>query len=443
MMAIEAIRLPYKPRPLQRHEHRMRRGVRFTVLVCHRRFGKTTFSIPELLRSLILSQHHKPQVAYVAPFLNQAKRIAWDDVTHFTQCIPGARPRQSDLIVEFPGRRRLELHGCDYPDRMRGEGFDDVCLDETALCTGTAWTQVIRPMLSDRAGRALFIGSAYGGLNLFKEVWDQAGELGELVGVNGLQEWRRVMYRAPETQLIPADELASLKRTMNAEEFAQEYLCSWAGALPGAFYAEQMLEADTQGRIRALALERDVGCFTAWDLGHSDAMACWVGQECGREVHWLHYEEWIGKGMDFCLHEIAKRAVACGWTFTDHYGPHDMGSHEIFTGTTRKRAAKSLGFEFTVVERHSPAEGIDAVRRLFPRMYFDARGCGTSDKPKPNGLDVLRSYRGEYDPVRRRLANVPVHDWASHGADAIRCYVMGRRQAGRSDWQAPLQIARG
>jgi phage terminase large subunit len=131
------------------------------------------------------------------------------------------------------------------------------------------------------------------------------------------------------------------------------------------------------------------------------------------------------------------------WTFTAHHGPHDMDAHEIFTGTTRKRAAKSLGYHFEVTAMHAVADGIDATRRLFPRMYFDAEGCGKSEKPKPNGLDILRSYRGEYDPVRRRLANVPVHDWASHGADALRCYVMGRKQAERSDWQRPLHIARG
>jgi hypothetical protein len=427
------LELDYKPRPLQALEHTAREGVRFSVLVCHRRFGKTSFALPELMRSLFESTHPRPRVAYVAPLLNQAKRIAWDGAKALTLPLQpfGRVVKEAELSIEFPAiNGRLGLYGGDHPNSMRGEGFDDVVFDETALIDPTAWTQVIRPTLSDRGGRALFIGSAYGGLNLFHDLWDQAG-------ADELGEWRRVMYKATQTGLIPAEELESLRRTMNAEEFAQEYLCSWAGALPGAYYAKELEAAELEGRIRQVDVDHETGCFTCWDLGISDAMACWVGQECGREIHWLRYIEWIGAGFPTCIADLHAEAIANRWVFTRHYAPHDIEVRELGTEVSRRTTAARLGLRMEKGPAGVPIpEGIDGVRRILKRSWFDAKGCA-------DGLVRLRSYRGEYDPLKRVLSKIPVHDWASHCADAMRTYAMGRTGGVRSDWEAPLVISRG
>ena len=166
--------IPYTPRPLQRQFHEQR--TRFCVLLCHRRFGKTVAAINDLVRQALRSGKADWRAAYAAPFYSQAKSVAWDYLKFYAGPVPGVRFNESELRCDFPNGARIRLFGTDNANALRGMYLDDLVLDEPADMVRSVWTQVLRPMLADRQGRALFCGTPHGTENLLYDVWQQAGE---------------------------------------------------------------------------------------------------------------------------------------------------------------------------------------------------------------------------------------------------------------------------
>ncbi len=165
--------LPYTPRPLQWQFHEERR--RFCVLLCHRRFGKTVAAINDLLREALRSGHNGRsdwRAAYMAPYMTQAKTLVWEYLKYFARSIPQVRFLESELRCILPSGASIRLFGTENANALRGMYLDDVVLDEPADIPREVWTRIIRPMLTDRKGRALFCGTPNGVDNLLYDVWE-------------------------------------------------------------------------------------------------------------------------------------------------------------------------------------------------------------------------------------------------------------------------------
>src|SRR3954451_7106432 len=170
MMAMRTkVSTGHVPRPQQRLLHAA--PGRFKVLVTHRRFGKTVFAVNELISGAKRCKLRQPRFAYLAPFHNQAKDVAWSYLKHYTARIPDLAVNETELWVELPprveheggsGGARIRLYGADNADRLRGLYFDGVVLDEYAQMHPRVWSEVVRPALADRMGWALFIGTPMG-----------------------------------------------------------------------------------------------------------------------------------------------------------------------------------------------------------------------------------------------------------------------------------------
>src|SRR5580700_3209819 len=128
---------------------------RFRVLVAGRRFGKTYLALTELTRAAFAPGR---QVWYVAPTYRQAKRVAWKSLKQMTKSYWAGKPNETDLTIELISGGTISLRGADAYDSLRGDGLDFIVLDEYASMAHKAWTEVLRPALADRRGRALFIG---------------------------------------------------------------------------------------------------------------------------------------------------------------------------------------------------------------------------------------------------------------------------------------------
>lgn len=131
--------IPYTPRPIWRDTiHPALTANRFAVLVCHRRFGKTVGTVNEMIKKAVLNEKKAPVYAYVAPYRNQAKRVAWEYLKYYTNPIPNRTVNESELYIELPTRHarspgaRLYIIGADHPDALRGIYLDGVILDEYA-----------------------------------------------------------------------------------------------------------------------------------------------------------------------------------------------------------------------------------------------------------------------------------------------------------------------
>lgn len=216
----QTIKIDYAPRFPQTDIHKAIRQARFVVVVAHRRTGKTVCAVNELIRQAVTFRGRAGRFGYIAPFLNQAKMIAWDYLKHFSSPIPSIKANASELSIALPNGTLIRIFGADNPDALRGGYFDCVVLDEVAQMKPEVWHEIIRPTLADRKGKAVFIGTPKG-QNVFKELYDKG--LSDTTG-----EWKSLLYDVNRTGVIDASELESLRSEMSENAFRQEFLCDFA-----------------------------------------------------------------------------------------------------------------------------------------------------------------------------------------------------------------------
>ncbi len=405
-MAETRIVIPYTPRPQFEAYHN--RTERFAKIVAHRRFGKTVGCINDKIKAALTNTRTEPppRYAYVAPTYTQAKDIAWNYLKHYSAPIPGITSSESELHVKYPNGAQIRLYGADNYDRMRGLYFDGVTIDEPAQIDPRAWPEVIRPTLSDYKGWATFIGTPKGRDWFYQIDRDETG-----IESDG---WFRRVLKASGTGILPADELESIRSGLSEEQFAQEFECSFEAAVVGAYYGKLMAQAEADKRITGVPYEPTAQVWTAWDLGISDNTAIWFCQVVGREIHIIDYYEASGADLGHYVRELSNKP----YNYAGHFVPHDSQARELGTGKTRTEVLQSLGLKnLTVAAMHRVEDGINAVRVLLPRCWFDKVKCA-------HGIDALKLYRADYDDKLKTLKPRPVHDWASHGADAFRYLAM-------------------
>lgn len=222
---MSTIVIPYRPRYPQTEIHANLEGHRFSVLVAHRRMGKTVLAVNHLIKSALTTRKERAVFGYVAPFRNQAEQIAWGYLQHYTGVIPGVAYNQQKLSVTLPNGAMIRIFGADNPDALRGMYFDGVVMDEVAQMKPDVWQEIVRPALADRGGWATFIGTPKG-VNLFQELY----ELARREQAMGNPDWCAMLYRADQTGAINDSELAALQKEMSENAFKQEFLCDFSAS---------------------------------------------------------------------------------------------------------------------------------------------------------------------------------------------------------------------
>lgn len=197
---------------------------RFIVLALHRRAGKTELALKKLLNAAVRCDLELPFFIYLAPFLKQAKIIAWERLKQMVApLVPWGwvEINESELFVRFTKNGAIvRIFGGDNPDAMRGLRLDGSVIDEVAQIKPEVWEEIIQPALSDRKGWAWFIGTPKG-INLFSELFFAAAER---------TGWARARYTVYDTDALDPDEVAQRKESMSEQTFAREYLCDFAAA---------------------------------------------------------------------------------------------------------------------------------------------------------------------------------------------------------------------
>lgn len=409
MAQAQTISTGYRPRSLQEILHRSLQ--RFNVLVCHRRFGKTVFTINETIDKGLRNPLKNPRYAYVAPFYGQAKRVAWDYFKDFTKNIPGVSVNEADLRIDIPrphldDKVRFSLLGADNPKAIRGIYLDGAVLDEFADMDPTVWSQVIRPALSDRLGWAIFIGTP-SGRNHFYKLYHAAKEE---------PDWFTAMYKASNTGIIPESELKAAKITMTEEEYEQEFECSFTAALIGSYYGKYMETAEKEGRITSVPYDPAVPVDTFWDLGIGDELAIWFCQQVGQEIHLIDYMEEGGRGLEWWVQQLRSKP----YIYRDINLPHDANARELGTGKARVETLRGYwpGQRISVLPKWGFDDGVHAVRMILGRCWFDSKKCD-------RGILALENYQKKWDSKLEVFSDKPLHDWSSHGSDAFRYLAMG------------------
>jgi len=396
------VELDYCPRAVFEDFHE--RKQRWAVIVAHRRCGKTVSCINELIYKALIEGKEDGRYAYVAPYYSQAKNIAWDYLLRFSKPVM-AKANQSELWVELITGARIRLFGADNADSLRGLYLDGIVLDEYADMRPRIWGEIIRPLLADRLGWAVFIGTPKGH-NAFWDIYNNATKD---------DNWYAKTLRASQTGLIPESELADAAKSMTQDQYLQEFECDFESAILGAYYGKEMRQLTDQGRITDIEYDPMFPLFSSWDLGYSDDTTIWTWQVVHGEVRFLDYHTSNGQSIPFYTGYIAQQEQHYGAKYKYHYLPHDARAKTLASGgksIIEQLSAKIKLESMKIVPNLSLQDGIQATRMMLLRSWFDPK-C-------EEGIECLRQYERSYNEDKKIFSDKPLHNWASHGADACR-----------------------
>lgn len=401
-------KLDYTPRQQFKAFHT--RSQRWASLACHRRAGKTLACVYELIIRALYTKKKNARYAYIAPYRNQAKDVAWQYLKEAVQGL-ATQVRESDLRVILPNAAWITLYGADNPDALRGMYFDGVVLDEYGDSRPSLWKEVLLPALADRKGWAVFIGTAKGKNHFYRT--HQQATLSE--------HWFDMTLKASESGLIDEEELRQLKLQMEEAEFQQEFECDFTAALKGTYYADkiQLLEAEDRIAPKAAQWDPSLPVHVAMDLGRKDATAIWFWQEPPEtdDIHIFDFRLFTGQVVDNFINLFRELP----YEFETVWVPHDATAHTVQTRRSSIEQFIDAKIPARMVPRLSRQQGIDAARMILPRCRIDSNAC-------EEGIEGLRSYRREYDERTKVFRDTPLHNWASDPADGFRYLALVARQ---------------
>jgi len=231
MQGQQTIQLNVKPHPGQKEVHLS--PARFKVLSAgrRRRWGKTILGVNECLD--VASKGGRAW--WIAPSYKMSE-VGWRPIRRMGGNIK-AEVRMVDRMVILPGGGYVQVRSADDPNSLRGEGLDFVVLDECAFMKEQAWTEALRPSLSDRQGKALFISTPKGH-NWFWRNYQRGADGGE---------WAAFSFPTSTNPYIAPEEIEAAKRTLPERIFMQEYEAAFLDDAGGVF--RRVMECATGEQI--------------------------------------------------------------------------------------------------------------------------------------------------------------------------------------------------
>lgn len=355
------------------------------------------------------------------PEADQARKAIWEAVDPATgrrridQAFPKAlreTTRETEMMIRFVNGSVWRVVGSDNYDSLVGSTPYGIIFSEYALANPAAW-DYLRPILAANGGWAAFIYTPRGD-NHGKQLYDYA---------KTSDDWFAERLTVDDTNVFTeqqlANELAEMQDRHGHDDgqalFDQEYRCSFVAPLIGSYFARLIEQAEKSGRVAAVPVDPNYPVHSAWDLGVGDATAIWPFQVTPTSIRLVDYYEASGQGIE----HYAQWLDSKGYHGTDLL-PHDA-KQRVPVGNpprTRIEIMLELGRKPQIVPLHFIPDGISAVRKTLPLCVFDAVKC-------QQGLRALRNYRRQWNEQRKTFADVPLHDWASHGADGFRTLAMG------------------
>lgn len=379
--------------------------------VWHRRCGKDSFS---LQLGAIGSQERVGTYWHMLPTLNQARKVVWDGIDKDgRRMIDQAFPKEmrksinnSDMKIEFKNGSIWQCVGSDNYDSLVGTNPIGVVMSEYSVADPRAW-DFIRPILSENGGWAVFIYTPRGknhGHDLYQSAVKNPKWFSSLLTI---KDTFRDEAKT-EAVITYEDYLEEINAGMDPQLAAQEYLCSFDAGLFGAYYTDQLKLA----KVGDFPWNPSKPVHTFWDLGLRDATTVWFGQEAPDGSGAINIIDYWEESNVPLLHWL-KRLKETPYSYGSHTGPHDLKQRQYSNGKDHVSTASEQGIEFEVCPSISLKAGIDQTKSFIPRLRFN-------EATTSQGYDALVNYRREYNSKLRVFMDRPLHDWASHGSDAMR-----------------------
>lgn len=365
---------------------------------------------------------------HLLPEAAQARKAIWEAINPHTgkRRVDEAFPRelrettrQNEMAIRFKCGSMWQVVGSDNYNSLVGSPPVGIVCSEHALADPQAWAY-LRPILAENDGWAIFITTPRG-RNHAAAMYD---------GAKADPAWFAELLPAERTGVFTPDQLATERAELERENgpddgeaiYRQEYECSFEAALRGAYYGHAMEAAEKDGRIGAAPWIADLPVHTAWDLGRRDLTTIWFFQLVGGnrgEIRCIDYLENNGVDISWYAKELDRRPYKYG----THCLPHDADSEHLAAARSIAGTLAALGHrnQRVLARTDNVNQEINATRMVLGRCRFDAQKC-------ERGIAALRAYRKAWNEDRRVFMDRPLHDWASHGADAFRTLAMAEAE---------------
>lgn len=381
----------------------MQTGGKRAIAVWHRRGGKdlTAINLTATLSMLKVGLYW-----HMFPTYAQGKKIAWDGKTKEGKPFRDAFPKElvssvnnTEMKMTLSTGQIYQVVGADKPDSLVGPNPLGIIFSEWSLMSPVIW-DLMQPILAENGGWAIFIFTPRGKNHAYKM----------LNKAKKNPRWFTEILPNSITKVISQEAIQEMKDAgMSEEMLAQEIECSFEAPVEGSYYGRLINKAEEQGRVCNVHWEPKLLVNTAWDLGIGDYMSIWFYQIYGMEIRIIDFYQNSGEGLE----HYAKVLQEKDYVYGQHFAPHDITVRELSDGKSRLEKARSLGIRFVVGKQYEVSDGIESVRSILPRCWFD-------EKKTELGLECLKQYHKEYDENNKVFRDRPAHDWSSHAADSFR-----------------------
>ena len=422
---------------LKKEERARGEAIKRMVLVWHRRAGKDLFALNYIVKQ---AKQKKGLYWHVYPTYAQGRKALWDAMdktgTRFLDALSEAR-NDVTMRCTFGNGSVYQVIGSSVKkEDLRGANPIGVVFSEYSYMKPSFWESIVRPILKENGGWALFLYTPNGqnhGYDLFEHAKAD----------NAWYAERRTIEETFEVDgVTPVISLESIEQDrregMDEDLIQQEYFCEFLGYLHGSYFSKVIQERRQAGAIKPLTVDSGLPVTTYWDIGMNTAI--WFLQVRGEELAVVDYLEGSDQGLSEYFCRLQEKARKEGYRYAAHVFPHDLRHFEWGSGFTRLETAKQLSEELKLGpvetleryggEKYSVPEGIHLARRLLERCVMDGVKCEL-------GLKALMEYKQAYDQKRERYLDYPERNqWSSHAADAFRYMaidVQERRRDSRRD----------
>ena len=221
---VRILRSLWEPHPGQRAV--MNLDVRFRIVAAGRRWGKSIMAAHEALARAL--EKNGSVVWWVSPSYDQSNDFGFSKIKPLVSPdVLADVKRTKPRALEFENGSRISFRSAEREDSLRGPGLDFLVIDEAGTVPGRAWTEELRPALSDKQGDMLAIGTPRG-RNWFFD-WYKRGQ--------DPSHPHTASVRAPTEQNphVAASEIADLKSQMPERAFRQEHLAEFIDDSGGVF----------------------------------------------------------------------------------------------------------------------------------------------------------------------------------------------------------------
>ena len=427
-------------------------GGKRAVTVWHRRAGKDQTWLNQNIK-MMCREAFCGTYLYIFPKLTQGRRDLWDAKTSPSS---GGRPFRAhfppELVMESSETEmQITLHpmphqkpqpisdgkgGIKYVgsifqimgtdkeslDNIRGINCAAATFSEYSDHDPTAWSMIIEPVLLENGGWAAFDYTPKGKNHAYDIYNFAATDPDWFCQLLTVDQTHRDAPGEDGSHVISPEMIQGLRdRGVEEEIIQQEYYCSFDGFLHGTIFGDLVQKARAAGRICHVPYDPRLPVGTMWDIGFNDMTAIWFYQiRPGGAVCFIDYYANNRRGADHYVQVMRDKGYLYGLVIL----PHDTkwfteGGTGSFLFDTVCRNVKSADLVSIQI-------GIDNVRRMFPRFYFDETKCNVRPFPKiPSGLESLAGYHRSWNEKNQEFSREPVHDQFSHGASALRTGAVG------------------